>query len=130
MGEYRSNVLEEPCRPWEPVRRRKPSGGYLSLEAKQSVELATPVVQDARGVRLRVLAVDDSPFSRKLLEHALADQPYEVVFAKDGREALASISEFRPNILITDWILPDLSGPELCRKIRSESIGRYTYVIL
>jgi len=92
--------------------------------------VATPAIQDARGVRPRVLAVDDSQFSRKLLEHALADQPYEVVFAKDGREALASIAEFRPNILITDWMLPDLSGPELCRKIRSESNGRYTYVIL
>ena len=102
----------------------------MSLEDKQSVDRAAPAVQDTSGGRLRVLAVDDSPFSRKLLEHALADQPYEVVFAKDGREALASISEFRPNIIITDWMLPDLSGPELCRKIRSESIGRYTYVIL
>ena len=96
----------------------------LSLDDKRSVQVATPAIQDARGVRPRVLAVDDSQFSRKLLEHALADQPYEVVFAKDGREALASIAEFRPNILITDWMLPDLSGPELCRKIRSESMSQ------
>ena len=89
----------------------------------------TPEVVKATD-RLRVLAVDDSPFSRKLLEHALHGQPYEVAFAKDGKEALASILEFRPNILITDWMLPDLSGPELCRKIRKESTNRYTYVIL
>jgi CheY-like chemotaxis protein len=93
----------------------------LSLEDKQKVEPATPTAEDASGARLRVLAVDDSPFSRKLLEHALRGQPYEVAFAKDGKEALASIAESRPNILITDWMLPDLSGPELCRKIRSES---------
>jgi diguanylate cyclase (GGDEF)-like protein len=132
MGHYRCNLPEEPGRLWEPVGVGNliPIGGYLSLEAKQSVEVAACALEDARGGRLRVLAVDDSPFSRKLLEHALADQPYEVVFAKDGLEALASISKFRPNILITDWMLPDLSGPELCRKIRSESDGRYMYVIL
>ena len=79
---------------------------------------------------LRILAVDDSPFSRKLLQHALRGQPYEVAFAKDGKEALAGIAEFRPNILITDWMLPDLSGPDLCRKIRSETRNGYTYVIL
>src|SRR6266478_8438356 len=80
--------------------------------------------------RLRVLAVDDSPFSRKLLEHALRGQPYELAFAKNGQEALASIVTFRPQLIITDWMLPDLSGPELCRKIRSESNAGYTYVIL
>jgi diguanylate cyclase (GGDEF)-like protein len=105
-------------------------GDALSLEDKPIVQLATPVVQGTPGVRLRVLAVDDSPFSRKLLEHALADQPYEVLFAKDGREALASISKFRPNIVITDWILPDFSGPELCRRVRSESKSGYIYIIL
>jgi diguanylate cyclase (GGDEF)-like protein len=102
----------------------------LSLEGQQSVELATVAVETKRDGRLRVLAVDDSPFSRKLLEHALRGQPYEVAFAKDGREALASIAEFRPDIVITDWILPDFSGPELCRRVRSESKTGYTYVIL
>lgn len=94
------------------------------------MELTIPSDEDANDSRLRVLAVDDSPFSRKLLEHALRGQPYELAFAKDGREALASIAEFRPNILITDWMLPDLSGPELCRRVRSESNSRYVYVIL
>jgi two-component system, cell cycle response regulator len=102
----------------------------LNLEDKPCAQLATLAVQDTRRVRLRVLAVDDSPFSRKLLEHALADQPYEVAFAKNGQEALASISEFRPNILITDWMLPDLSGPELCRRVRRESKSGYMYMIL
>jgi two-component system cell cycle response regulator len=100
----------------------------LSAENRQKTEVAAVAVEGA-GL-LRVLAVDDSPFSRKLLEHALRGQPYEVAFAKDGGEALASIAEFRPNILITDWMLPDLSGPELCRRIRSESSSGYTYVIL
>jgi len=101
----------------------------MSLEDKQETAVAAPAVESTGG-RIRVLAVDDSPFSRKLLEHALRGQPYELAFAKDGREALASIVTFRPKIIITDWMLPDLSGPELCRKIRSESNAGYTYVIL
>jgi len=101
----------------------------MSLEDKQEIAVAAPAVESTGG-RIRVLAVDDSPFSRKLLEHALRGQPYELAFAKDGREALASIVTFRPQIIITDWMLPDLSGPELCRKIRSESNAGYTYVIL
>src|SRR3984893_14674590 len=100
---------------------------YLS-QGNQKMAVAAATVENVG--QLRVLAVDDSPISRKLLEHALRGQPYEVAFAKDGNEALALISEFRPNILITDWMLPDLSGPELCRKIRSESKSAYTYVIL
>ena len=91
---------------------------------------ATSADRSEGGIRLRVLAVDDSPFSRKLLEHALAGQPYEVAFAANGQEALAAIAKFRPNILITDWMLPDLSGPELCRKVRSEAKSGYMYMIL
>ena len=114
------------------------AGSHLSreekhLEAKhlekQSVELATPAMARAGGP-LRVLVVDDSRFSRKLLEHALDGQCYEVSFAKDGQDALGAIARFRPHIVITDWMLPDFSGPELCRRIRSESRSGYTYVIL
>jgi diguanylate cyclase (GGDEF)-like protein len=107
----------------------------LSVEEKQRVEAATATVEGIRadGPRagwLRVLAVDDSPFSRKLLEHALRGQPYEVEFAKTGQEALASLARFRPHIVITDWMLPDISGPELCRRVRSDYARGYTYVIL
>ena len=102
----------------------------MSFEDRQKVVAAAPAVEETGAERIRVLVVDDSPFSRKLLEHALRGQPYELAFAKDGKEALASIVGFRPKIVITDWMLPDLSGPELCRRIRSESKAGYTYVIL
>lgn len=102
----------------------------MSHERDESVEVAADSGEKSAGGRLRVLVVDDSPFSRKLLEHALEGQPYEVIFAANGREALAAVARFRPNIIITDWMLPDFSGPELCRKIRGQSQEGYTYVIL
>lgn len=101
-----------------------PGGGVASIG------LASGGTKELHGERLRLLVVDDSPFSRKLVELAFRGQSYEVSFAKDGREALAAVAEFRPKIVITDWILPDLSGPELCRRIRGESKAGYTYVIL
>src|SRR5260370_20452609 len=126
MGDYGSPFLRNPFG----VGTSRLLGSPLSLEENKKMELVTPAVEYAGGGRLRVLAVDDSPLSRKLLEHALQGQPYEVAFAKDGQEALQAISEFRPNIVITDWMLPDFSGPELCRRIRGESKTGYTYVIL
>lgn len=79
---------------------------------------------------LRIHVADDSPVWRKQLERAFLNQPYEVLFPKDGREALEAVSHHRPHIVITDWMMPDLSGPELCQKIRNQLQDGYTYIIL
>jgi diguanylate cyclase (GGDEF)-like protein len=77
----------------------------------------------------RILIAEDSPVCRKLLEHALAGQPYDLCFATNGKEALEQYSEYRPDILITDWVMPDVSGLEVCRQIR-KSESMYTYIVL
>lgn len=79
---------------------------------------------------IRVLVVDDSPVSRKLLEHALAEAPYTLVFAKDGSDALRRWDEGAPDLVIADWVLPDISGPELCRIVRTKFASSYTYLML
>src|SRR5260370_262490 len=80
--------------------------------------------------KLPVLVVDDSPFSRKLLERAVSGDSYSLLFAEDGNGALQLFKEHRPAIVITDWMLPDSTGPELCQRIRTESPDSYTYIIL
>jgi len=77
----------------------------------------------------RILIAEDSFVFRKLLEHALAGQPYDLCFATNGKEALSQYSEYRPDILITDWVMPDISGLEVCRQIR-RSENTYTYIVL
>lgn len=82
------------------------------------------------GQGFQVLVVDDSVVSRKLVENTLSNGPYTLLFAKDGREALELFAQHLPHLVITDWMMPDISGVELCRKIREEYQGSYTYIIL
>ena len=84
----------------------------------------------ASAKNYQLLVVDDSPVYRKLVEHALEAEPYSLLFAKSGSEALALFAQHAPSIVITDWMMPDLSGLDLCERIRAESKGGYTYIIL
>jgi diguanylate cyclase (GGDEF)-like protein len=85
---------------------------------------------DASSQPVKILAVDDSAVSRKLVEHSLFGDRYSVLFAKDGREALAFFAEHRPVVVITDWDMPDIGGLELCKRIRREFQGSYSHLIL
>ena len=78
---------------------------------------------------VKIVVADDSPVYRKLVESVLSQQGYEVVFAKNGSEAVEAVAKHQPSLVITDWEMPDLSGIELCRKIRGDC-DSYTYIIL
>jgi diguanylate cyclase (GGDEF)-like protein len=80
--------------------------------------------------KLQVLVVDDSPVYRKLIEHTLEDGGYSPLFAKSGREALELYAQHAPAIVITDWLMPDFSGAELCERIRGDAQRLYTYIIV
>jgi len=77
-----------------------------------------------------VLVVDDSPVYRKLVEQVLSSEPFTLFFANNGEEALKIYQEHSPSIVITDWMMPDFSGLELCQRIRADQTRPYTYLIL
>ncbi|MDA8430309.1 MAG: diguanylate cyclase [Geobacteraceae bacterium] len=80
--------------------------------------------------RPRVLIVEDDMMSRTLLMSALKKEGYEFAVARNGQEAIDLYSqEFFP-IIITDWLMPEMDGLELCRLIRSMKIDRYIYIII
>jgi len=76
------------------------------------------------------LVADDSAIYRKLVEHTLADDNHNVVFAKNGREALELYAKHTPALVITDWTMPDITGLELCQKIRKDFQQHYAHIIL
>src|ERR1700733_13020999 len=78
----------------------------------------------------QILVVDDSPVSRKLVEHALEESEYSLLFARSGQEALDLFRQHSPSIVLTDWMMPDFSGLELCGQIRADGQREYTYVIV
>src|SRR5262245_66595288 len=80
--------------------------------------------------KLELLVVDDSPVSRKIFEQLLPTDRYSVSYACNGSEALRIFKEKSPSIVITDWVMPDFSGLELCRHIREDKTASYTYVIV
>ncbi len=78
----------------------------------------------------RVLVVEDDAAIVTLLRYNLEKQGYHVVEAGDGREALLSIREQVPDLVLLDWMLPSLSGIEVCRQLRREPATRDVPVIM
>lgn len=78
---------------------------------------------------MRVLIVDDNPIDAELLHNALTTFGYDVEIARDGDEAFAYVRTGNYRLVISDWEMPRMSGPELCRKIRGR-VDRYVYIIL
>ena len=85
---------------------------------------------DSSSAEVKILVADDSPIYRKLVEQSLSQEHYIVLLAKSGRQAMDLFLEHQPALVITDWSMPDISGIELCQRIRRDYQQCYTYVIL
>jgi diguanylate cyclase (GGDEF)-like protein len=79
---------------------------------------------------MRILIADDDPTSRLLLATIAGRQGHECVLAEDGSTAWHLLRHGSIEVLLTDWMMPGLDGPELCRQVREEVTDRYVYVVL
>ncbi|MEO6909421.1 MAG: diguanylate cyclase [Edaphobacter sp.] len=80
---------------------------------------------------VKILVADDDPVSRRLMERTLQQSGYEVITAKDGRQAAAELSKADgPRLALIDWMMPELDGPSVCREVRSRYEGSYIYILL
>src|SRR3569832_1367985 len=79
---------------------------------------------------LRVLVVEDSAIYRSLIKAVLSHHSYEVRFAASKNEGLQLYQDFVPDLVITDWGLPDGTGLDLCEHIRKEPQAGYCYVVV
>jgi len=109
------------------------------MDADNDVKISAPAAEEPRTQTVAptnsrppfpVLVVDDSPVARKLVECSLPKDEYAIIMAKTGQEAIDKFAQHRPGLIITDWLMPDLSGLELCERIRKEFRDCFTYIIV
>lgn len=79
---------------------------------------------------MRILVADDNPVSAKLLSGLLHKLGFNVLSAADGAEAWDILQREEINIVITDWMMPNMDGLELCKKIRGAGFSNYIYIIM
>jgi len=78
----------------------------------------------------RVLLVDDDASMLRLLRHHLAREGYEVMTAASSREGMQIALQQVPQIVITDWMMPEMTGVELCSQLRRSQAGSKMYLIV
>jgi two-component system, cell cycle response regulator len=82
-------------------------------------------------LRMTILIADDSATSRILLRGTLKRWGYDVIVAEDGAQAYEILSKPNgPCMAILDWVMPHMTGPEVCRRIREANREPYTYILL
>lgn len=77
-----------------------------------------------------ILVVEDEPPLVEILRYNLENEGYRVSVATDGNDALTQIQASTPDLVILDWMLPQLSGIEVCRQIRTDPDSKDTPVIM
>lgn len=80
--------------------------------------------------RLRILVVDDDRAFRAFVRALLVKDGHEVIEAADGREALDMAIQFEPQVVVADWLMPEMNGIEMTRALRQTRVGRSIYVFL
>jgi len=79
---------------------------------------------------VKILIADDDRVSSKVLSVTLTRMEHEVIAASDGQEALQAFQAHRPPIVISDWMMPQMDGIDLCQHIRKLGLDQYTFFIL
>jgi phosphoserine phosphatase RsbU/P len=79
---------------------------------------------------MKILAVEDDPVARQVLVRALTNLGHEVHAVVDGLAALAYLENNPVRLIVSDWVMPEVDGLELCRQIRAKIGADYIYFIL
>ncbi len=79
---------------------------------------------------MKVLIAEDNMVSQNTMKKIFEKQGYEVITANNGRQAWELLQKNDIQLVITDWMMPEMDGPTLCRKIRAATLPNYVYLIL
>ena len=79
---------------------------------------------------MNILIVDDDAATLALLEKSMNKWGYSTATAENGNKAIERLKDSRIDMIVSDWLMPEMDGLELCRKIRSLDLQHYIYIIL
>lgn len=79
---------------------------------------------------MKILVVEDEPAMVELLRYNLESEGFDVASAPDGEEAIMAIEEQSPDMVLLDWMIPKVSGIEICRRLRRDQKFRNLPVIM
>ncbi len=79
---------------------------------------------------IRILVVEDDPFFQRVLQKRLQVEGYQVQIASDGREGMQAIVSFEPDLVVSDWMMPEVDGLELCQSVKTGLREAAPYFIL
>ena len=77
-----------------------------------------------------ILVVEDESAQREVLRYNLEAEGFRVASAENGEEALLLVDEVSPDIIVLDWMLPNVSGIEVCRRLKSRADTRLVPIIM
>ncbi|MBU3028823.1 phosphate regulon transcriptional regulator PhoB [Paracoccus marinaquae] len=77
-----------------------------------------------------VLVVEDEGAQREVLQYNLEAEGFEVVVADNGEDALLLVQEEQPDLMVLDWMLPRVSGIEVCRQVKADPATRSIPIIM
>lgn len=80
--------------------------------------------------KLKILIAEDDPVIRKLYETGISDSIFEKQISPDGEEALAVYKEWKPDIVLLDFLMPQMNGFEVLKEIRNANKDKSTTVIM
>ena len=104
---------------------------FLTAVATPSLDgAAMPSGAAVEAGPTRILLIDDDVRMLKLISHHLKREGYDVTTATSSDEGLRYTLEIQPQIVITDWMMPGMSGVKLCATLRKSEAGRKMYVLI
>lgn len=142
VPEQVSALCEDVAADWKDWSAMLPVDAYALPNLSLSAEPETPApsqppatfpsaANDApAGDGLRVLVVDDDAATRLTLQTLLVRGGYRVATAEDGVRGMECALEFQPQIMVVDWVMPQMNGLELTRTLRQTRMGRSIYIIV
>ena len=77
----------------------------------------------------KVLVIDDSPSELQLISGYLRQANFSVITADNGKEALKQIFSQKPDVVITDIVMPDMNGLELCRSLKKNPATQHMPIV-